>query len=141
MAGKRYFALLYKDLSVLYQRERSWLFPLPYSTYFTKSQYERWLRSTFIRQRELWISDPLYRVWFMPGVNGKRISKNVYAKTQEECEEKLTEPIKTIRAEIAEMKKRRRTHNAQRDDHIFRHSRNGSPLKISSEEAKKSQIV
>ena len=105
MAGKRYFALLYKDFSALYQRERFWLFPLPYSTYFTKSQYERWLRSTFIRQREFLISDPLYRVWFMPGVNGKRIAKNVYAKTQEECEEKLAELIKTMKAEIAEMKK------------------------------------
>ena len=41
----------------------------------------------------------------MPGVNGKRIAKNVYAKTQEECEEKLAELIKTMKAEIAEMKK------------------------------------
>ena len=42
---------------------------------------------------------------FTPRVNGKRISKNVYAKTREECEEKLAELIKTMKAEIAEMKK------------------------------------
>ena len=35
----------------------------------------------------------------------KRISKNVYAKTLEECEEKLAELIKIMKAEIAEMKK------------------------------------
>ena len=38
-------------------------------------------------------------------MNGKCISKNVYAKTREECEEKLAELIKTMKAEIAEMKK------------------------------------
>ena len=32
-------------------------------------------------------------------------TKNVLAKTRKECEEKLTEPIKTVKAEIAEMKK------------------------------------
>ena len=30
---------------------------------------------------------------------------NVYAKTREECEEKLAELIKTMKAEIAELKK------------------------------------
>ena len=51
------------------------------------------------------INDHLYEGRFTPRVNGKRISKNVYAKTQEECEEKLAELIKTMKAEIAEMKK------------------------------------
>ncbi len=41
----------------------------------------------------------------MPRVNGKRISRNVYAKTREECEEKLAELIKQMKKEIAEMKK------------------------------------
>ena len=35
------------------------------------------------------INDHLYEGRFTPRVNGKRISKNVYAKTREECEEKL----------------------------------------------------
>ena len=39
-------------------------------------------------------------------LNGKRISKNVYAKTREECEEKLAELIKTMKAEIAAEKKK-----------------------------------
>jgi hypothetical protein len=47
----------------------------------------------------------LYEGRFTPRVGGKRISKNVYAKTREECEEKLAELIKTMKAEIAEMKK------------------------------------
>jgi hypothetical protein len=51
------------------------------------------------------INDHLYEGRFTPRVNGKRISKNVYAKTREECEEKLAELIKTVKAEIAEMKK------------------------------------
>ena len=51
------------------------------------------------------INDHLYEGRFTPRVNGKRISKNVYAKTREECEEKLVELIKTMKAEIAEMKK------------------------------------
>ena len=51
------------------------------------------------------INDHLYEGRFTPRVNGKRISKNVYAKTREECEEKLAEMIKTMKAEIAEMKK------------------------------------
>jgi len=51
------------------------------------------------------INDHLYEGRFTQRVNGKRISKNVYAKTREECEEKLAELIKTVKAEIAEMKK------------------------------------
>jgi len=51
------------------------------------------------------INDHLYEGRFTPRVNGKRISKNVYAKTREECEEKLADLIKTMKAEIAEMKK------------------------------------
>ena len=50
-------------------------------------------------------NDHLYEGRFTPRVNGKRISKNVYAKKREECEEKLAELIKTMKAEIAEMKK------------------------------------
>ena len=42
---------------------------------------------------------------FSPRVNDKCISKNVYTKVREECEEKLAEFIKTMKAEIAEMKK------------------------------------
>ena len=51
------------------------------------------------------INAHLYEGRFTPRVGGKRISKNVYAKTREECEEKLAELIKTTKAEIAEMKK------------------------------------
>ena len=52
------------------------------------------------------INDHLYEGRFTPRVNGKRISKNVYAKTREECEEKLAELIKTMKAEIAAKKKK-----------------------------------
>ena len=51
------------------------------------------------------INDHLYEGRFAQRVNGKRISKNVYVKTREECEEKLAELIKAMKAEIAEMKK------------------------------------
>ena len=51
------------------------------------------------------INDHLYEGRFTPRVNGKRISKNVYAKTREECEEKLAELIKMMKAEIAGVKR------------------------------------
>ena len=50
------------------------------------------------------INDHLYEGRFTPRVNGKRISKNVYAKTREECEEKLAELIKTMKVEISQKK-------------------------------------
>ena len=37
---------------------------------------------------------------------GKRISRNVYAKTKEECEEKLAAMIEEVRRQIAEEKER-----------------------------------
>ena len=51
------------------------------------------------------INDHLYEGRFTPRVNGKRISKNIYATTREECEKNLAELIKTMKSEIAEMKK------------------------------------
>jgi len=47
------------------------------------------------------INDNLYEGRYSPKLpNGKRISKNVYAKTEEECEIKLEELIKTMKAEM-----------------------------------------
>ena len=46
-------------------------------------------------------------VWegrYSPNINGKRIIRNVYASSIEECEQKLAEPIEEMNAEIAEMK-------------------------------------
>ena len=54
------------------------------------------------------INDHLYEGRFTPRVNGKRISKNVYAKTREECEEKLAELIMEMKAEIKAEKERRK---------------------------------
>ena len=51
------------------------------------------------------ISEHLYEGRYSPKINGKRMARNVYAKTREECEEKLAELIKTMKAEIAELKK------------------------------------
>ena len=53
------------------------------------------------------INDHLYEGRFTPtNANGKRISRNIYAQTREECEEKLAELIKTMKAEIAAEKKK-----------------------------------
>ena len=51
------------------------------------------------------INEHLYEGRYSPKINGKRMARNVYAKTREECEEKLAELIKTMKAEIAELKK------------------------------------
>ena len=47
------------------------------------------------------INDHLYEGRFSPRVNGKRISKNIYATTREECEEKLKALIAEMKKEIA----------------------------------------
>ena len=51
------------------------------------------------------INDHLYEGRFSPRVNGKRIAKNIYATTREECEEKLKVLIAEMKAEIAEAKR------------------------------------
>ncbi len=43
------------------------------------------------------INDHLYEGRFSPRVNGKRISKNIYATTREKCEEKTAELIKQMK--------------------------------------------
>ena len=67
--------------------------------------------------------DHLYEGRFPPRVNGKRISKNVYAETRKECEEKLAELIKTVKAEIAGIKKTSETLITKRGDHDGRPSK------------------
>ena len=46
------------------------------------------------------INDHLYEGRFSPRVNGKRITKNIYATTREECEEKLKVLITEIKSDI-----------------------------------------
>ena len=50
------------------------------------------------------INQQLYEGRYSPKVNGKRMARNVYANTKEECEEKLAVMIREMKAEIAEMK-------------------------------------
>ena len=50
------------------------------------------------------INDHFYEGRFSPRVNGKRIAKNIYATTREECEEKLKVLIAEMKKEIAEIK-------------------------------------
>ena len=50
------------------------------------------------------INDHLYEGRFSPRVNGKRIAKNIYATTREECEEKLKVLIAEMKKEIAGIK-------------------------------------
>ena len=50
------------------------------------------------------INDHLYEGRFSPRVNGKRIARNIYATTREECEENLKTLIAEMKKEIAEIK-------------------------------------
>ena len=43
------------------------------------------------------ISPNCWQGRYTPTINGKRISKNVYAATKEECEKKLSEMIKSVK--------------------------------------------
>jgi integrase len=59
------------------------------------------------------INDRLYEGRYTPtGANGKRIAKNIYAPTREECEEKLAELIVQMKAEIAAEKVKRKSGQA-----------------------------
>ena len=51
------------------------------------------------------INEHLYEGRYSPKVNSKRMARNVYAATREECEAKLAEMIREMKAEIAEIKK------------------------------------
>ena len=46
------------------------------------------------------INEHLYEGRYSPRADGRRISRNVYAKTREECEEKLAQLIKQMKAEL-----------------------------------------
>ncbi len=59
------------------------------------------------------INDHLWEGKYSPkDATGKRISRNVYAKTEEECEEKLAVMIAEMKAEIAAEKERLRVNSA-----------------------------
>ena len=57
------------------------------------------------------INAHLYEGRFSPRVNGKRIAKNIYATTREECGEKLKVLIAEMKKEIAEIKAREKATN------------------------------
>ena len=54
------------------------------------------------------INDHLYEGRYSPmWINGKKLSRNVYAHTREECEEKLKVLIVEMKAELAELKEQK----------------------------------
>ena len=50
------------------------------------------------------INEHLWEGRYSPKVNGKRMARNVYAHTEEECEEKLAQMIKEMKIEIEKLK-------------------------------------
>ena len=50
------------------------------------------------------INDHLWEGRYSPKVNGRRMARNVYAKTEAECEEKLAELIRETKREIAALR-------------------------------------
>ncbi len=50
------------------------------------------------------IGDHLWEGRYSPKVNGKRMTRNVYAHSEEECEEKLAEMIVQTKKEIAALR-------------------------------------
>ena len=50
------------------------------------------------------INDHLWEGRYSPIVNGKRMARNVYAATEAECEQKLTELLRKMKQEITSMK-------------------------------------
>lgn len=58
------------------------------------------------------INDHLWEGRYSPIVDGKRMARNVYAKTEDECEKKLAELIREMKAEIAAGKKQTKQESA-----------------------------
>ena len=54
------------------------------------------------------ISEHLWEGRYSPKINGKRMARNVYAHTEAECEEKLANMIREVKAEIAAEKERQK---------------------------------
>ena len=52
------------------------------------------------------INDILWEGRYSPKVNGKRMARNVYAHTEEECEAKLAELIREMKIEIEKLKQK-----------------------------------
>ena len=52
------------------------------------------------------INENLWEGRYSPKVNGKRMTRNVYAHSREECEELLADMIRKMKIEIAELKAR-----------------------------------
>lgn len=52
------------------------------------------------------INDHLWEGRYSPKVNGKRMARNVYAKTEAECEAKLAELIREMKAELTAERER-----------------------------------
>ena len=50
------------------------------------------------------LNDHLWEGRYTPTVNGKRMARNVYAHTEEECEEKLAQMIREMKIEIEKLK-------------------------------------
>jgi hypothetical protein len=50
------------------------------------------------------IKENLWEGRYSPKVNGKRMVRNIYAHTEEECEEKLAELIREMKIEIEKLK-------------------------------------
>ena len=50
------------------------------------------------------LNDHLWEGRYSPKVNGKRMARNVYANTEEECEAKLAELIREMKIEIEKLK-------------------------------------
>ena len=57
------------------------------------------------------INDHLWEGRYSPIINGKRVARNVYAKTEAECEEKLATLIQEMKAEITAIKNRMKQEN------------------------------
>ena len=58
------------------------------------------------------INDHLWEGRYSPIFNGQRMARNVYAKTEAECEKKLAELIREMKAEIAAGKKQTKQESA-----------------------------
>lgn len=60
------------------------------------------------------INDHLWEGLYSPKVNGKRIARNIYAATEEECEEKLVELIGEMKRELEPLRARKTACRAQK---------------------------
>ena len=87
-------------------REQAWAYF--YESAEQGNEYAAFFLEHFGQARRPKLSDHLWEGRYSPKVNGKRIARNVYASTEEECERKLAQLIEEMKKELKPLRAKKK---------------------------------